>query len=43
MVAMNGVEVTQSAGIQPMYDVSRTYEENYRDGPFGDFAKTLDP
>ena len=42
MVATNGVEVTQTAAIQPMYDVNRTYEENYRNGPFGDFAQVLE-
>ena len=28
--------------IRPFYDVSRSYEDNYRDGPFSTFAQALD-
>ncbi|RSX50926.1 diguanylate cyclase [Bifidobacterium callimiconis] len=31
----------ETTGIMPFYDVDRTYEDNYRFGPFGAFAETL--
>ncbi|OXM99332.1 beta/alpha barrel domain-containing protein [Bifidobacterium vansinderenii] len=31
----------ETTGITPFYDVDRTYEDNYRFGPFGAFAQTL--
>ena len=30
-----------SQGFAPFYDVNRTYEDNYLQGPFGAFAKVL--
>mgnify|MGYP000149308045 CR=1 FL=1 len=30
-----------SQGFAPFYDVNRTYEDNYLQGPFGAFAEAL--
>ena len=30
-----------SQGFAPFYDVNRTYEDNYLQGPFGAFAEVL--
>lgn len=30
-----------SQGFAPFYDVNRTYEDNYSQGPFGAFAEVL--
>ncbi len=30
-----------SQGFAPFYDVNRTYEDNYLQGPFGAFAEVM--